>query len=169
VRIHITGASGSGCSTLGAALAERLGCAYLDGDNYYWLKPEPPFTDKRAADERLGLLKRDMAAAKDFVLAGSIVGWGEEVEGVFDLIVFLYLDAKVRVERLRRRELERFGTADEDFLIWATQYDEGTREGRSLPKHRAWLSTRSCAILEVSGNLSVEERLKIVLQELRSS
>ena len=35
VRIHITGASGSGTSTLGAALANHLCVAHFDADNFY--------------------------------------------------------------------------------------------------------------------------------------
>jgi len=45
--ILITGASGSGTSTLGAALAKELGIAHLDADDYYWLPTTPPFTAKR--------------------------------------------------------------------------------------------------------------------------
>ena len=36
-RIHILGASGSGTTTLGRALAERLQCRHFDTDDYFWL------------------------------------------------------------------------------------------------------------------------------------
>lgn len=39
------------------------------------------------------------------MLSGSIVGWGGLVEDAFDLIVFLQLDAAIRVERLRRNPI----------------------------------------------------------------
>ena len=45
--IHITGASGAGVTTLGAALAERLGGAQFDVDDFFWMPTVPPFTDKR--------------------------------------------------------------------------------------------------------------------------
>ena len=44
-RIHITGASGFGVSTLGGALAARLGCAHLDTDDFYWLPTDPPYRE----------------------------------------------------------------------------------------------------------------------------
>jgi adenylate kinase family enzyme len=47
--IHITGASGSGTSTLGQALAESVGCPWLDADDFFWLPTDPPYTDKRPA------------------------------------------------------------------------------------------------------------------------
>jgi len=37
-RIHILGASGSGTTTLGRALAERLQCPHFDTDDYFWLR-----------------------------------------------------------------------------------------------------------------------------------
>ena len=99
------------------------------------------------------------------MLAGSIVDWGAELENSFDLIVFLYVDAETRIERLRSREVERFGQANPTFLEWAAQYDEGPSEGRSLAKHRAWLGARVCPIIELHGDLSVSERVAATLRK----
>lgn len=99
-------------------------------------------------------------------LAGSVVGWGDAIENFFDLIVFLYLDSFIRVERLRQRETVRFGHANPAFLLWASQYDAGPPEGRSLNKHRSWLAARRCPVLELHGDLSVEERLARIRKHL---
>ena len=164
--ILITGASGSGTSTLGAALAKELGIAHLDADDYYWLPVAIPFISKRDHAERLSSLLRDVRAKQNAVLAGSILDWGLELENAFDLIVFLYLDAAIRVERLRAREIEFLGKADEEFLEWAAQYDAGIQGGRSLAKHQAWLAARTCPVLELRGDLSVRERVDAVLKHL---
>jgi cytidylate kinase len=50
---------------------------------------------------------------KNWVLSGSIVCWGDVLVPTFDLVVFLYVPAEVRLARLRAREQERFGTAVE--------------------------------------------------------
>ena len=47
MRIHITGAAGSGCTSLGRALADRLGCVNFDTDTYFWLPSDPPFQQMR--------------------------------------------------------------------------------------------------------------------------
>jgi hypothetical protein len=167
--ILITGASGSGTSTLGAALANELGIAHLEADDYYWLPTAPPFTTKRDRAERLSSLLRDVRAKQGAVLAGSIMDWGLELENAFDLIVFLYLDASIRVERLRAREIEFLGKADEEFLEWAAQYDAGILGGRSLAKHQAWLSARTCPVIELRGDLSVRERVAAVLKHVTNS
>jgi hypothetical protein len=164
--IHVIGASGSGTSTLGAALAAELGIAHLDTDDYYWLPTDPPFISKRGSSERISSLVTDLRAKQNAIVSGSIVDWGHEVEDAFDFIVFLYVDTEVRVERLKRREIERFGSANPAFIAWAAQYDEGSPEGRSLARHRAWLEARSCPVIELHGNLPVGARVAAVLREI---
>ena len=52
MRVHVVGASGSGTTTLGRALAVRLGCPFFDTDDYIWLPSEPPFQHIRERGER---------------------------------------------------------------------------------------------------------------------
>ena len=59
-RIHILGASGSGTTTLGRALAERLQYPHFDTDDYFWLPTDPPYTQQRARTERAQLLMDDL-------------------------------------------------------------------------------------------------------------
>jgi hypothetical protein len=167
--IHITGASGSGTTTLGAALAAALRCEHLDADDFYWLPTKPPFKLKRHVSERLSLLAAALRAATNVVLSGSIVGWGREVEDKFDLIVFLYLETHIRVDRLRQRETAHLGYVDPEFLEWAEQYDSGPLSGRSLAKHRTWLSQRHAPVVELVGDMSVRARVEGVLQHLPSA
>jgi GNAT superfamily N-acetyltransferase len=166
MRIHITGASGSGTSTLGAALAGYLRIAHLDADDFYWLPTVPPYTAKRDPAGRLSLLVSTLREAGSSILSGSVMQWGRDVEDTFDLVVFLYLDAPIRVERLRRREIEKLGHADPEFLEWAAQYDAGPKEGRSLARHRAWLQDRRCPVLELAGDMSVRDRVAAVVARM---
>src|SRR6478609_161264 len=131
MRVLITGASGSGTTTLARAIGEHLHWTHLDLDDYYWLPTSPPYREKRERYERLSICLRDLRAARSAVVSGSLVAWGAELEDAFDLVVFLYLPREIRVDRLRKRETER-GLADPAFLEWAGQYDEGPPEGRSL-------------------------------------
>jgi len=51
-RIHIFGASGSGTSSLAAALAARHGHRHVDTDDYFWLPTEPPYQQPRRRGAR---------------------------------------------------------------------------------------------------------------------
>jgi hypothetical protein len=168
-RILITGASGSGTTTLGRALATRLTCAFYDADDYYWLPTDPPFRCKQDPAIRASRLLQALENASPTVLAGSILNWGVELEDSFSLIVFLTVPAEIRVSRLREREIQRFGRVDPAFLAWAGQYGQGTLEGRSLSKHEAWLAKRSCPLLRIDGDLSTECRLAQALDVINST
>ncbi|WP_202313602.1 hypothetical protein [Mesorhizobium sp. L-8-10] len=173
--IHITGASGSGVTTLGAALAARLGAPQFDVDDFYWMPTVPPFTDKRPVAERLALLG-DRLLGDKWVLSGSLVGWGDPLMPRFDLIVFLYTPADVRISRLRAREADRYGAAIEPggvmhensraFLEWADRYDEPHFEGRSLAMHNRWLAAQSAPVLRLDGVSTTAEQVAGVIERL---
>ena len=149
---------------MGQALAEALGGRFVEADDFFWLPSEPPFQAKRPVEERRSLLLAEFKRSAVVVVSGAVSGWGVEVEDAFDFVVFLYLDAAIRIERLRQRELQRFGAVNSAFIEWAAQYDEGLQDGRSLARQRAWLSTRSCPVLHLEGDLSTQERLARIRQ-----
>ena len=175
-RIHILGASGSGTTTLGAALAQRLGVRHVDADSLFWLPTEPPFTTRRAADERHALLLRAVPLDGDWVFSGSATGWGAPVESVLDLIVFLRLDPNTRMIRLQRREVERYGprietggdmaAASAAFLAWAAAYDTAGPEQRSLAVHEAWIATQTAPVLRLQSSAPVAALLDAVITAL---
>ena len=169
MRILVTGSSGSGTTTLGRALAQHFGFEFFDADDYYWLRTEPPFQEKREPAQRISLLLEDLERVPSAVVAGSVMEWGTELEDGFTLIVFLTLDAEIRVARLRERELARYGRVDEAFLTWAAQYEIGRMSGRNRTRHEKWLSERVCPVLRLDGDLSVEERVACIVKALANA
>lgn len=166
--IHIYGASGSGTSTLGRYLSERLGFAFLDSDDYFWLPTDPKFTTKRPATERVLLMQRDIAAApRGAVVSGSLVGWGDELIPDFTLAVRVVTDTPTRLARIKAREHARFGGRilpggdmydhHQAFLQWAAGYDNGGLETRSAALHDAWQKQLPCPILVVDGTTPLDE------------
>ena len=177
--LHITGASGSGTSTLGAALSKSLGIAQFDTDDFYWLPLKPDYTHKRPVEERLLLLNEAFAEAGSWVLSGSIGHWGAPLVAHFDLVVFLSVPTDVRLARLRAREVQRYGderiapggdrhAACRSFLDWAASYDSGPTEGRSRAMHESWLHELACPVLWLEGDRSVETQLADSLEALRA-
>jgi adenylate kinase family enzyme len=108
-RIHILGASGSGTTTLGRALAERLPSPHFDMDDYFWLPTDPPFTHQREHTERQQRLMDALTAHNAWVVSGSLCGWGDVAIPLFALVIFLWIPHEVRMERRHRREHVRFG------------------------------------------------------------
>ncbi|MBW7964285.1 hypothetical protein [Bradyrhizobium sp. BR 10261] len=167
-RIHLMGASGSGVTTLGRALAGRLALPHHDSDDYFWLPTVPPYRTTRPATDRLRLMREMFLPRLDWVLSGSVTGWGDELVPLFDLVVYVTTPPDLRLQRLRAREAAHFGTEavaqggwrheeTESFVEWASHYEAGDREGRSLAKHEAWLARLPCPIVRVDGSRPVAE------------
>ena len=68
-RINIMGAAGSGVSTLGRALAQRIGGEHFDTDDFCWLPTDPPFRKQREVPERLKLLDAALRDSDRWVLS----------------------------------------------------------------------------------------------------
>jgi uridine kinase len=166
MRILITGAAGAGTTTLGKAVASKMGWNFIDADDYYWLPTKPPYQAQRDHSSRLEMILDEFDKHENSVVAGSIMNWGSQLEDFFDLIVFLYLDESIRVERLKIREKKELGHADPEFLKWASEYDIGPSYGRSLIRHKQWLSERKCKILKLEGDLSVQQRCELLIEAL---
>ena len=103
-RIFVFGASGSGTSTLGLALADKLGLAWFDTDDIYWERSDPPFRLKREQAARQALLLGTLASARGWVLSGSLCGWGDVIIPVIELAIYVYTPKDVRMARLQTRE-----------------------------------------------------------------
>ncbi|KEO51871.1 AAA family ATPase [Thioclava pacifica] len=165
-RVHITGAAGSGTSSLGRALAERLDVPFLDTDAFYWAVSDPPYTVKRPPEERLEMME-EAKSSEGWVISGSLDGWGEPAIAGADLIIFLSASTPIRLARIRKREAMKFGDRiraggdffhnHASFLKWASSYDDPYFSGRSLSRHREWLAGRSEPVLNLSGARPVED------------
>ncbi|WGF89919.1 hypothetical protein [Marinivivus vitaminiproducens] len=159
--VHITGASGAGVTTLGRALAKRLGAVHVDTDDAYWLPVEPAYSAKRPVPERLAMIEACLEREDRVVLSGSIMTWGDPLIPWFGAVVFVSTEPAIRMERLRRREFERYGDAIlpggprhdacAAFLEWASRYEDPAFASRSRARHEAWLGTLSCPVIRVDG------------------
>jgi adenylate kinase family enzyme len=175
-RIHLMGASGSGVTTIGRALAGRLALPHHDSDDYFWLPTAPPYQTTRPAAERLRLMREMFLPRLDWVLSGTVTGWGDGLVPFFDLVVFVRTPRELRLQRLRGREATHFG-ADavaqggwrheeaESFVDWASHYEAGDREGRSLARDEAWLAKLPCPVVRVDGSRPLADLVEQLCSE----
>ena len=167
--IHIFGASGSGTSTLGKKISSELGYTFMDTDDYYWMPTDPKFTVKRPIDERISLMKRDIDTAENVVISGSLCGWGDVLIPYFTLAVRIVIDTDLRIERIKARERERFGSRIDvggdmhqqhiEFIEWARSYDTADATKRSKARHDEWERLLPCEVLHIDGAESLEDKL----------
>lgn len=174
-RLLVTGASGSGSTTLGRALATAYAVPHADVDDYLWLPTSPPYTHKRPPEERVALMRALFVPRPAWVLSGSLRGWGDPVAAEADAVVFLVIDRDTRMDRLRRREEVRYGeairpggeleAAHHDFLDWAGGYEDSEVPGRRTKDER-WLAELDCPVLRLPGDRPLESLVEETTRRL---
>lgn len=169
IKIHIFGASGSGVTTLGKHLSQHYQIPFLDADDYYWKESNPPFQEAHPIETRKVLLKNALSTHSSWVISGSLISWGDDIQDEFTCAIYLYVPKQQRIQRIKNRERERFGERIEvdgdmyeghsKFIEWAKQYDEGFLSGRSKPRHEAWIKKLKCPLIRIEGIFSETEVL----------
>lgn len=174
--VHIFGASGSGTSTLGRAIASALPGTFLDTDDFYWKPTDPPFVERYSPSSRIEMIEKTINGQQDWVLSDSICSWGDRLLHTFTVAMFLYLDPSLRMNRLLQREQSRYGErilpdgdmydAHAAFIAWARSYDTALAPTRSLDLHEAWIECLNCSVLRLDARHSVDELKQQVLSFL---
>ena len=177
MHIHLLGPSGSGTSTLGKYISEKYDLPWIDADDIFWLKTNPPFTDIRDKNDRIELLKTTLYGKLSWVLSGSVLGWGDFLKPEFDVVIYKYVNQEERLKRLKIREKERYGNRIEkgndmyqkhiEFINWSMSYDDGDLKIRSKMSHNEWMKDLNCKIIKIEENISIDEELKIVDEYLK--
>lgn len=168
-RLHIMGASGSGTTTLGRAVADAWAVPHADTDDYFWIASSPPYTTKRPVDERLSLMEQVFLPRPAWVLSGALTGWGQPVIERCEAVVFLALDPEERMLRLEARESVRHGAAHlegrtwREFRTWARGYDLADFPGRNRKAHEEWLARIPQPVLRLDSAQPLEQLRDAVL------
>jgi adenylate kinase family enzyme len=175
-RFHILGAPGSGVTTLGRALAQKLNIAHFDTDDYHWFTDDAlPYRRRRNPDHRRQLMTRDFDAHESWVLSGALCGWGDVFIPRFDGVIYCWLPAEIRIARIQTRELARYGPERlapggelhgvyEKFCSWAIAYDEDSENIRSRSRELEWLENLSCPVLRLEEEKAVGTLVNQVLE-----
>ena len=171
-KLFITGAAGSGATTLGRHLAAAIGAVHVDSDDYYWVKTDPPFQIKNPPKLRVELISEALGA-KSWVLSGSLDGWGDRLIISADLIVYQFVPHELRMARLHKREAGLFGdrilpggdmhNTHVEFMAWAAKYDDPNFSGRSRYRHERWLDQLGKPVLKLDGLNAISELCDTVL------
>lgn len=171
--IMITGPSGSGKTTLGKVVAQKLGYPYFDVDDYIWRNDtEEPYTKMYTREEKISRLSADISMDKHFVMAGSMSSFHDAFDSMFEMMVLLYTEPAIRVQRVNSRAIERFGNR---VLEGGDMYESHMRfleynlsyEGDGSPnlkEQKEWMSSVPCLSLELDGEDEIEKNANIIVR-----
>lgn len=172
--IIIFGSAGSGKTTLGRMVADKLNYTYFDIDDYIWRKDtNNPYTVMYTKEEKINNLMNDIYKHEHFVMAGSMDSFNEPFVPLFDLAVHLTAPAKIRVKRVNYRAIKNYGNRVlqggdmyEDhlkFLESIAKYD--TNGSPSMKVHLAWGNSLPCKVLHLNGEEDLFKNLKTIVDE----
>lgn len=175
---NIFGSSGSGSTTLAKKIADDYAFKFIDVDDYLWKKTDPPFTERYTNEEALNLIKKAIKPCDKVVISGALVGIADELKDSIDLFVYINLDLHIRIQRIKERELKRFGkrilpggdlySQHLDFLKWVSEYENNSETQRSRRQHLLWLEDVNVPVFKVTEALTLEELSNIVKPFVRS-
>lgn len=171
--IIIIGPSGSGKTTLGKIAARKLGYPYFDVDDYIWKQnTDSPYTQMYTRDEKISRLsKEDIAPYEHFVMAGSMSSFHYAFDEMFEMMVLLYVSPDIRIERVHKRAIERFGErvleggdmyeAHMRFLNDNRRYEEDGSP--NMREQKEWMENMSCEKIELDGAAELEKNADIIV------
>lgn len=170
--IIIIGPSGSGKTTLGKIAARKLGYPYFDVDDYIWKQnTDSPYTQMYTRDEKISRLSNDIALYEHFVMAGSMSSFHYAFDEMFEMMVLLYVSPDIRIERVHKRAIERFGErvleggdmyeAHMRFLNDNRRYEEDGSP--NMREQKEWMENMSCVKIELDGAAELEKNADIIV------
>jgi len=151
--IVVYGANGSGKTTLGYELARLLGFKHIDHEDYAFEESATPYAIERSHDACIALMLSDIEKHRSFVLSAVTGDFGDMIPQYYELAVYIEAPLELRVERVKQRNLKRFG---ERVLMGGDMYEQ--QQGfisfvasRTLDRIEKWSETLTCPILRIDG------------------
>lgn len=176
--IIIFGPAGSGKTTLGRMVAERLGFPYFDIDDYIWRKDtDRPFTVMYTREEKISRLMTDISKGNYFVMAGSMDSFHAPFVPLFRLAVHITASVETRLDRIHKREYKNFGDRimeggdmyeeHQRFLDNSARYDS---DGSPCMKtHKEWADSLPCKVIRLNGEEELNKSAEIIVGEFFSN
>lgn len=172
--IIIFGPAGSGKTSLGRRVGQRLGIPYYDIDDYIWRWDTPiPYTQMYSREEKISRLMNAISQGEHFVMGGSMSSFNAPFVPLFDLAVHLTCRWEERSRRLDEREYAEFGERIRkggdmyeehlSFLAHAHGYDDGSASP-NMAEHTQWAKTLPCPVLALDGKTPYEENVVKIAQ-----
>jgi len=168
--IAIMWLSGAGKTALGKCLESMSDFKSLDVETYYFPDPENGYAVSRRGDEVEKLLLEDMKKHPFFVLSCVRLNFSDEIKKNIDLAVCLTAPKDRRMERIRRRAIEKFSdrvlsggdmhAREEAFFKMAEKRNDEIVQNA--------MDALSCPKLFLSGLDAPEENARKILSQIKN-
>ncbi len=145
--ILICGLNGTGKSTLGKVLAEKLHFYFIDDEDLYFPKTNPDYiyASPRTQEEVEELLLRKIKVHENFVFASVLID----------------VPKNIRIQRVKNRSFQKFGNR---MLLGGDLYEQEEAffnfvESRAENTVEEWIQCLKCPIIRIDGTKPIEENI----------
>ncbi len=169
--ILICGLNGSGKSTVGKALARRIGYRFIDVEDLYFPKDDTnyKYSHPRGKEEVISLLNDMISEDRRFVFCAVRGDYGDRFLAALDHIVYIDVPKDERTRRVFNRSYEKFG---ERMLEDGDLYE---RENSFLSAAQirpddyveSWLDEVNIPIIRIDGTRPVGENAEYLVSVLK--
>jgi dephospho-CoA kinase len=168
--ILICGLNGTGKSTLGRILADRMGYEFIDNEDLFFPKTDPSYTfsSPRSEEEVIRLLEDKISGNNRFIFAAVKGNYGDRLIALLDYIVLIEVPKQIRSNRVRDRSYQKFG----DRILPGGDLYEKENKWFSLTDNRPdtyvtdWLETLDRPVIRIDGTLPVEKNVNYLVSVL---
>jgi len=169
--VSINGGNGSGKTTLGRELAYILDYKHIDHEDYAFEQSDIPYTVPRLHKKCVELMLTDIEKSEGFVLSAVTGDFGNEIESLYALAVYIVAPKELRIERVKQRGIERYG---ERVLEGGNMYEQqkGFVEfvaARPLSRIEQWIEALTCPVIHIDGTVDWRENAKMIAEKWRAA
>ena len=168
--IMICGLNGTGKSTLGRMLADRMGYEFIDNEELFFPKTDPSymFSDPRSKEEVIRLLEERISDNDRFIFAAVKGDYGDKLIALLDHVVLIEVPKQIRRQRVRDRSYQKFGYR---ILPGGDLYDIESKwfsltDSRPETYVTDWLKTVNRPVIRIDGTLPAEKNLDHIVSVL---
>ena len=165
------GLNGCGKSTLGRALAQKIGFHFIDNEELFFTRnaADEPYQNPRSRAEVEKLLMEEVRKHGDFVLAAVRGDYGKEILPLYRYTVLMEVPKEIRMERIRNRSFQKFGSRMREGGELYEQEEAFFRTAASRPEDYApaWTRTLDCPVLSVDGTRPVDENVEWIVRQMK--
>lgn len=169
--VVVCGLNGCGKSTIGRALAEKLGFYFIDNENLFFSRnaADEPYANPRTRAEAETLLMEEVCRHGDFVFAAVKGDYGRDILPLYRCAVLIEAPKEIRLQRVRNRSFQKFGgrmkpggdlyESEEAFFQTAAARPEDYAE--------SWVRTLTCPVIVADGTRPAEENAARIAEQVR--
>ena len=171
--IIVCGLNGTGKSTLGKALAEKLHFYFIDIEDLYFPKTDSNYiyASPRNRKDVEKLLLHEVKTHKNFIFASVKGDYGEGIYSSIQYAVLLDVPKDIRLQRVKNRSFQKFGNR---MLLGGDLYEQEERffrfvESREESIVEEWVKSLKCPVIRIDGTKPIDENTNFIIECIRNT